>query len=173
MTRKRFAILTVSVLALIGLACNDGDILSTGGTDPSPGVSPTPDPNQIPDTNPDPNGDIDGDGIPDGEDNLPCMAIYLRVANQGVSSAEVLINDELILEASSFPTEEVIVQFINPNPGINYLELGGKLQGSPDDILHFLIANTDGTIYLDESVTRDNGTPQAVVLEFVVDADCS
>ena len=169
MVRVRLVVFTLAVLSL-ALGCNDGDLLATGSDEPT--ATPTPGPGDPPETNPDPGNDLDGDGIPDDEDNIPCMAIYMRVANQGVSSAEILINSEIILEASSFPTEEVIVRFINPNPGLNFLELGGKLQGSPDDILHFLIANTDGVIYLDESVIRDNGTPQSVQLQFVVDAEC-
>lgn len=145
---------------------DDGD--GDEGTPDSTPVDPDPAPTATP-----VDGDDDGDGIPDDQDNLPCAAFRLRLSNVGVSSASVGLNGTEIVSQNSFPTSEVIQLFINPVNGPNTIALGGKLNGSPGDELHFLVESADAaTVYLDQEVVRQNGSPQQIELGFSVDIAC-
>ena len=151
----------------------DGDDDDDGGTNPdgtpveTPSETPTPEPTATP------LPDGDGDGIPDVDDNLPCLAIKLTVSNDGVSSASLTLNGAEVVSTNSFPTTMVIERYINPVNGANDIAVAGKLAGSPNDTLHLLIAPVDGGMaYLDQTVTRSNGAPSAIVISFVVDATC-
>lgn len=117
-------------------------------------------------------GDSDGDGIPDDEDHLPCLAIYLVVYNNNVSSASLLLNGTEVVGANAFPTTEEIAVFINPTSGDNTLELGGKLTGSPSDTLTLVVIDTEGRIYFAVVIAREPGKPADQTYTFTVDATC-
>lgn len=116
--------------------------------------------------------DSDGDGIPDDEDNLPCLAIYLIVYNDGVSSASLILNDQEVVAPDSFPTSEPITVFINPTTGENTLSLGGKLTGSPTDTLTLVVVDTEGHIYFAVVIQRESGKPDEPSYTFTIDATC-
>jgi hypothetical protein len=116
--------------------------------------------------------DDDGDGIPDDEDNIPCRAFTLTVDNEDVSSATVILNGTVVVEQNYFPSTEVLEVFINPVVGENTLSLGGRVAGSPSDILMLAVSDDLATIYLDEDITRNSGTPQRVSLTFDIDVTC-
>lgn len=172
----RTLILLTAVSTLFAAGCNDQALIGNGQANDPPSTSDTNAPDPTPTATPDEpvgqEGDWDGDGIPDEDDNLPCLAIYLRVDNTGVSSAEVLLNDEIVVDHSLFPTDEIIEVYINPVSGENVLEVGGKLNGSPDDVLLFHIADTEGYVYLNQALIREPGTPKSVAYTFNVDVDC-
>lgn len=174
----------VASLGLVAGACNGSDLTNIGGLanpDDGSGSRPFIDP-----TNPHNDGendggvpqtvptgfDTDGDGIPNEDDNIPCMAFYIKVYNQQVSSASVVINGQEIVDESFFPTEDVIIEFINPMPGVNTFELGGKLTGSPEDVLHVEIWDTLGVIYLHETIVRENGSPAPYSASFEINVSC-
>lgn len=165
-------------LSMGGLAaCNGSDLETLGGSQPTdPSVDPNdphnggqnaPDPTPVPSS-----GDQDGDGIPDGTDNIPCRAFWIKVWNQNVSSAEVAIDDVTVIPSSDFPTDQVLTVFINPHNGTNTLSLGGKLTGSPDDELHIEIWDDTGVLYLHQTMVRDGGTPQTLSVTFDVNVQC-
>lgn len=176
---RLFAVLA---LGLVAGACNGNDLTTIGGLGDGDGGSDRP---FIDPTNPhngEENGgvpqtvptefDTDGDGIPNEDDNIPCMAFYIKVYNQQVSSASVIINGQTIVEESFFPTEEVIIEFINPVPGVNTFELGGKLTGSPEDVLHVEIWDMLGVIYLHETIVREGGSPEPWSASFEINVTC-
>ena len=177
---RLFAVVT---LGLVAGACNGSDLTSVGGFADSdddgsrPFIDPTNPHNDgendggVPQTVPT-EFDTDGDGIPNEDDNIPCMAFYIKVYNQQVSSASVIINGQEIVDESFFPTEEVIIEFINPTPGVNTLELGGKLTGSPEDVLHIEIWDMLGVIYLHETIVRENGSPEPWSASFEINVTC-
>lgn len=176
----------VGALAFVA-GCNGGDLVDVGGLAPDPATPiATIDPNNPhnggEDTDPpqvhvNPN-DQDGDGIPDGQDNVPCMAFYLKVWNQQVSSASVDLNDVELIAPSEFPTTAVIQRFINPVPGTNVLTIGSKLTGSPEDELHVELwssgnANDPATLYLHETIVRGGGAPEEPPpVTFLIDVQC-
>lgn len=129
----------------------------------------TPDAGPGPDTTV---GDSDGDGFPDDVDNLPCLAIYLTVYNDGVTSASVQLNGAEIVGSSAFPTQDPITVFINPQSGTNTLALGGKLTGSPRDTLTLVVADTTGRIYFTTVIIRQPGSPTNNTFTFDLDATC-
>ena len=168
-------------LLLAGTGCNGSDLSTVGGPsedspNPDDGVDPN-DPHNGGDDSVDPQtfptaDDTDGDGIPNEDDNIPCMAFYVKIWNQEVSSAEVNLNEQTVVDQSFFPTTDIIVEFINPVPGINYIDFGGKVAGSPEDELHTEIWDTVGNIYLHETIVRGNGQPDEVALSFDINVTC-
>ena len=173
---RHFLILLAVVFAV---GCN-GSALTGGGTDsPDGGSDADPgDPHNgadpdVPDTFPT-EGDDDGDGIPDADDFIPCLAIYALVWNQEVSSAEVALNTQVIVDSSYFPTDEIFIEFINPVPGMNEMTFGGRVAGSPEDQLHVEVWDTEATanIYLHVTIIRENGTPEEPRIEFEVNPSC-
>lgn len=186
--RKAWLGLVLMVMAVVAVGCGrtSSPAESEGGfprpqirfdtngdddDDGNPGSTPV-DPDPTPTATP-VDGDDDGDGIPDDQDNLPCAAFRLRLSNVGVSSASVGLNGSEIVSQNSFPTSEVIQLFINPVNGPNTIAVGGKLNGSPNDELHFLVESADAaTVYLDQEVVRQSGSPQQIELGFSVDIAC-
>lgn len=168
-------------LLALGTGCNGSDLAavtapSNGADGPDGGVDPN-DPHNGGEDAPGPgtvptDWDHDGDGIPDTEDHIPCMAFYVKVWNQDVSSAEINLNAQAVVDQAFFPTDDVIVEFINPVPGVNTIDFGGKVAGSPEDELHTEIWDTAGVIYLHETIIRGNGHPEEVVLTFDIDVQC-
>lgn len=116
--------------------------------------------------------DSDGDGIPDADDNLPCLAIYLVVYNQGVTAATLSLNGTEIVGSSAFPTADPITVFINPTSGDNTLALGGQLTGSPSDSLTLVVVDTDGHIYFATVIQRTPGKPFDHTYTFAIDVTC-
>lgn len=170
---------TILLAALLSAGCNGADL--TGGVtdfggddgdeeprfdDPHRGQEP-PAPETVPG-----DGDQDGDGIPDADDHIPCMAFYAKVWNVNVSSGEIALNEQVIVDGSFFPTDEVIIEFINPVPGINEINFGGRVTGSPSDELHTEIWDMADVIYLHETVVRGNGQPDAISLMFEINVTC-
>lgn len=117
-------------------------------------------------------GDQDDDGIPDDEDNLPCLAIYLVVYNDGVTSGSISLNGAEVVDASSFPTDEAIVVWLNPTTGDNTLALGGKLTGSPSDSMTLEVLDTTGVLYFATVIVREGGSPRDYSFTFTIDATC-
>lgn len=180
MTALRFSALLV--LALGTSACNGSELKAIGGVvddgeDTPPRAIDPGDPHNdgqdttVPEVVPT-DWDTDGDGIPDGDDNIPCQAFYMKVWNQNVSSASVELNDQIIVDESFFPTTDIIQEFINPMPGVNTLELGGKLTGSPEDQLHIEIWDVDGALYLHETAIRAEGQPTTWSVTFILETQC-
>lgn len=181
MNRAHLSAFATLALLLAVTGCNGADLATIGGpagdssvpdggidpNDPHNGEEDTTVPQTVPTTD-----DLDGDGIPNGDDLIPCMAFYVKIWNQEVSSAEVNLNTQTIVDSSFFPTEEVILEFINPAPGINYVDFGGKVAGSPEDELHTEIWDTAGAIYLHETIIRGNGQPEEVSLSFDINVTC-
>lgn len=175
-------IASMGVLLAAGTGCNGNDLATIGG--------PSEDEPGTPDVQVDPNDphngnqdepvppvyptefDTDGDGIPNDDDYIPCQAFYIKIWNQEVSSAEVNLNAANIVDSSYFPTDEVFIEFINPVPGINIIDFGGRLQGSPEDELHTEIWDLSNVMYLHETMVRGNGQPEEVVLSFDVNVSC-
>lgn len=116
--------------------------------------------------------DSDGDGIPDSEDNLPCVAIYLVVYNQGVTAATLSLNGTEVVSSNAFPTSDPITVFINPTSGENTLALGGQLTGSPSDSLTLVVVDTDGHIYFATVIQRNPGKPLDHTYTFAIDRTC-
>jgi hypothetical protein len=167
---RGISVVLVASLTLLVSACNGGDLATTRAVntaDPHNGGQDVPPLS----TNPAP-GDTDGDGIPDTTDNIPCGAFYLKVWNQGVSSATVVIDDATVLTPSSFPTMDVLEVFINPVPGTNTMTLGAKLAGSPGDELHLELWDTNGVLYMHETILRGNGAPDDPTFTFDINAQC-
>lgn len=184
---------TLLFTLLLAAGCNGSDLASVGGPlnpdgptaggDPDGGINPD-DPHNgdeegedyVPPVAPSTN-DTDGDGIPNEDDNIPCAAFYVKIWNQEVSSAEVNLNNAMIVESSFFPTDEVIVEFINPVPGINYIDFGGKVAGSPEDELHTEIWNIatptlPAGVWFHETIVRGNGQPEEVSGTFDINVTC-
>ena len=169
--------LAVLLGAFLVAGCNGSDL--TGGLGPTndDGGGPGPyDPHRGQDA-PEPetvpgDGDTDGDGIPDADDFIPCQAFYAKIWNEDVSSGEVALNTQVIVDGSFFPTDEVIVEFINPVPGINEITFGGRVTGSPEDELHTEIWDVSDVIYLHQTIVRGNGQPDAVSLMFEINVTC-
>lgn len=164
-----------------GSTPGDDDDDDDGSTNPE--VTPTPDPEITPDPEvtptPDPEvctptaEDADCDGIPDVIDNIPCQSYTLTISNTDVSSAEILLNGSEVAGTNDFPTTDVLEMKINPVIGLNDLTVAGKLAGSPGDMLHFVTTDGDGVLLFEETVTRSNGNPQPVSLQFTIDASCA
>lgn len=197
MTLLRLVVLGSALLALTS-ACGRSDSASTDGgprfphpqfdpntpggdddDDDNPAETPVETPAETPAGTPTPEptatpvADEDGDGIPDVDDNLPCLAIKLTVSNDGVSSASLDMNGDEVVATSSFPTTQVVERYVNPVNGANDISVAGKLAGSPNDTLHLVVAAADmSATYLDETVTRNPGSPSQVSLSFVVNATC-
>jgi hypothetical protein len=183
-TMRLLLIASIGVLLATGTGCNSGDLTGIGGPaaddDDGPGSHGTVDPNDPHNGNQDEaippvaptEFDTDGDGIPNEDDYIPCRAFYIKIWNQQVSSAEVNLNQAVIVDSSFFPTEEVVIEFINPVPGINIIDFGGRLEGSPEDELHTEIWDLTPVIYLHETMVRGNGQPEEVVLSFDVNVTC-
>ena len=185
---NRNTIASLLVLALTGFVagCNGGDLVGNpadllGGSHPNvpTTVDPTNPHNGDQDSLPpglDPTtSDQDGDGIPDGSDNIPCMAFYVKIWNQGVSSGSVNLNSDEIVHTSDFPTSAVIVRFVNPTQGTNVMTLGSKLAGSPEDELHIELWDTAATptLYLHQTIVRGGGAPEEPApLSFVINVQC-
>jgi hypothetical protein len=175
-------IATLGVLLATATGCNGNDLATIGGPsqDESDGPDDRVNPNDPHNGNQDedvppvaPNEfDTDGDGIPNEDDYIPCQAFYIKIWNQEVSSAEVNLNSQSIVDSSFFPTDEVVIEFINPVPGINIIDFGGRLEGSPEDELHTEIWDLNDVIYLHETMVRGNGQPEEVVLSFDVNVTC-
>ena len=175
----------VGSLLVLASGCNGSDLATIGGfddessprgdeprinpDDPHNGGEDAPTPETVP-----AEWDYDGDGIPNEEDHIPCLAFYAKVWNQEVSSGEVLLNQQVIVDSNTFPTDEVIQEFINPVPGINEITLGGKVAGSPEDVLHIEIWDVaePAMLYLHETIVRGNGQPEQVSVMFEVDVSC-
>jgi hypothetical protein len=117
-------------------------------------------------------GDTDGDGIPDEDDLIPCLGFELLVYNQGVTAASIELNGTTVVDSSAFPTTAAIRATINPAPGVNELDLGGKLTGSPQDLLSLFIVSTDGTIWFETLFVRGSGPPRSYATQFVLDVEC-
>lgn len=117
-------------------------------------------------------GDQDGDGIPDDEDNLPCLAVYLVVYNDDVTSASIELNGSEVVDASSFPTSEPITVTINPSAGENSLALGGQLTGSPSDTLTLVVIDASGHVYFATVIAREPGKPMDKTFTFTLDVTC-
>lgn len=180
----RAIVLTLCVAFLAG--CNGNDLVSGagvfGGDDNGPDINQPWNPHDSDgDGDPDDVGppttdpqewDDDGDGIPDVDDYIPCKAIYIKVWNHDVSSAEITLNGQVIVDSSTFPTTAVIVEFINPTPGVNTLTAGGKVTGSPGDELHMEIWDTNGVLYMHETAIRGHGTPETWSAQFLIDVQC-
>ena len=150
-----------------GSTPGDDDDDDDGGTIPDA----TPTPNEEPCT---PTAeDQDCDGIPDDVDNIDCQAYTLRITNTDVSSAEILLNAVEVAGTNDFPTTDILEVKINPVTGLNTLTVAGKLAGSPGDILHFQTVDGDAVVIFEQTVTRSNGQPAPVDLQFVIDEDCS
>lgn len=180
---------SLAALAVAGLVggCNGSDIvggtagqiIGAGGPDGTtkPTVDPTNPHNGGEDTTPpgvNPTvGDLDGDGIPDGQDNIPCKAFYVKVWNQNVSSGSVELNAVEIVATSDFPTTQVIQRFVNPTPGTNTVTFGSKLAGSPEDELHTELWDLDGNLYLHQTVVRGGGAPETPPpITFIINVQC-
>ncbi len=175
----------VSSLAVAVAGCNSNDLVAgdifnptnDGRNAPQPwnphdaDGDGTPDEPGAPETVPT-EFDTDGDGIPDGDDLIPCQAFYIKLWNHNVSSSEVVFNGVTIIPSSFFPTDQVIIEFINPQPGVNSIEAGGRLEGSPGDELHMEVWDVDGVLYLHETVVRGNGTPEAWGAQFEINVQC-
>ncbi|MFO0745035.1 MAG: hypothetical protein U1F43_05070 [Myxococcota bacterium] len=116
--------------------------------------------------------DQDGDGIPDSEDNLPCLAIYLVVYNQGVTSASIQLNGAEVVPPNSFPTTDAVIVWLNPTTGTNTLDLAGKLGGSPSDAMSIAIMDTAGNLYFATVIVREAGPPKSYTFTFDVDVTC-
>jgi hypothetical protein len=179
MIRTLAGILLVGAAALVA-GCNDGnlEVLGNNGSDtPTTTVDPNNPHNGGQDVDPPTlhptGGDQDGDGIPDGQDNIPCGAYYLKVWNQGVSSASVTIDADEVVAPSAFPTNQVLEVLLNPVPGTNTMTLGARLAGSPGDELHLELWDMNGTLYLHETVLRGNGHPdEPPPVSFNVSSSC-
>lgn len=175
-------IASIALLLAACTGCNGSDLATLGVPTDEPGnqVDPRVNPNDPHNGDQDAPGpqtyptdyDTDGDGIPNEDDYIPCRAFYIKIWNQEVSSAEVNLNAATIVDSSFFPTEEVIVEFINPTPGINVIDFGGRLEGSPEDELHTEIWDLSPMIYLHETMVRGNGQPEEVVLSFEINVSC-
>jgi len=181
MVRDRLLVCTLLAALSAGSGCNGSGLITSSGSsdasgDPDEGVDPN-DPHNGGEDTDDPITyptvvDTDGDGIPNEDDLVPCMAFYVKIWNQDVSSASVNLNAQTIVDESFFPTEEILIEFINPAPGINYVDFGGKVTGSPEDQLHTEIWDTAGVMYLHETIVRDNGQPEEVSVSFDINVQC-
>ena len=180
-------LVAIASLSTVAAGCNGTDLVAGDVTDvfnpddnaPAPGpwnphdVDNDGEPDDVtPPTTYPTDYDSDGDGIPNGDDYIPCMAFYIKVWNHNVSSAEVSLNDQVIVDQSVFPTDEIIQEFINPVPGVNVLELGGKVTGSPQDELHIEIWDAQGTLYMHETIIRGGGKPDAWSGQFEINVQC-
>lgn len=116
--------------------------------------------------------DADADGFADADDHLPCAGVRLLVANQGVNGVRIALDGVPVVYPDAFPTTDVIEVFLNVVPGANTIELLG---GAPDhEELHLIVEHDDKvTRFLDETITRDAGTPPEIALGFTVDATCA
>ena len=183
----RLTVKSIIVLLALGgtvSGCNGNDLVggSPFGTNgdgeggPDQGINPNDPHNGGNDEEPPPTSpndyDFDGDGIPNADDLIPCLAIFLKVWNQEVTSAEVNMNGQNIVPSSWFPTTDIFVDYINASLGQNVLEMGGKVAGSPEDQLHIEVWDTNGVLYLHETIVRGNGQPESPVISFDVNADC-
>jgi hypothetical protein len=119
-----------------------------------------------------PLGDRDGDGIPDEDDLIPCLGFELLVYNQGVTSASIDLNGVTVFGADAFPTTLPLRAPVNPAPGVNSLDLGGQLTGSPNDTLSLFIVSDDGRVWFETLFVRGSGPPRTYGAQFVIDVLC-
>jgi hypothetical protein len=117
-------------------------------------------------------GDSDGDGYPDDIDNLPCLAFYLTIYNEGVTAATVNLNGNEVVGSNYFPTPDPITVAINPTNGENTLALGGQLSGSPRDSLTLVVMDSANTLYFATVIVREPGPPRDRSFTFTIDAVC-
>ncbi|MGM0576686.1 MAG: hypothetical protein ACQEXJ_13235 [Myxococcota bacterium] len=113
----------------------------------------------------------DDDAISD-EEGGSCPDFELRIYNTGVSAAWVMVDGIDVVRPNAFPTDEPIVVPLEVSPGSNTLEIGGRVAGSPEDVLHLKVVDDTGEVWLHEVIVRKKGKPQMAFFSFEVDEDC-